>query len=279
MNVTLTRKIIDHLLLIPAMLFILIPFAWLTVSSFKDKDEIFAKIPTWIIQKPTLDHYAWILSSSGGNMTPYLINTLIITVLSMIFTMAFCLTSGYALGRYKFPGISLFVILLFITQMFQGPLIMIPWYKMAAFLNILDTKLVLILIYGTITVPICTFVISGFYRTVPVELEEAAFMDGCGKLQTLWRISIPLILPGIVAVSVFSFILAWNDYQYALILSSSIKSKTVQVLIMNFMQMTGNLNWGGILAGGVIITLPVVILFGLTQRLLIDGLTAGGVKG
>jgi multiple sugar transport system permease protein len=279
MKETLTRKIIYHIILIPVLLYILLPFAWLTVSSFKSKDEIFAAVPTWVIQNPTFDHYLWILSPQGGNLIPFLWNTLFVTSLTMILTMSLALTAGYSLGRYRFPGITLFVFLLFMTQMFQGPLIMIPWYKMASFFQILDTKLVLILIYGTITVPIATFIISGFYRTVPLELEEAAYIDGCSKLRTIWTVSIPLILPGIIAVSVFAFILAWNDYQYSLILTSSINSKTVQVVIMDMMSTIGNANWGGILAGGVLITLPVIILFGFTQRWLIDGLTAGAVKG
>jgi len=274
-----TNKIMNYVLLTLVMLFILFPFFWLAVSSVKSKEEIFAKVPTLYIQHFTWDHYVWMISAKGGNLLPYLSNSILITSVSMVVTMLCALTAGYALGRYKFPGLGLFVLLLFITQMFQGPLIMIPWYKMASILSIIDTKLVLILIYGTITIPIAVFMMSGFFRTVPRELEEAAYIDGCNKLQILYKVSFPLILPGMVAVSIFSFILAWNDYQYALILTSSAKAKTVQVLIMEYVQTVGNIDWGGILAGSVIITLPVVILFGFTQRYLIDGLTAGGVKG
>lgn len=273
------RTLIKYILLMLSMIYILFPFAWLVVGSFKPTAEIFTEQPSWIIKDFTIDSYIWMMSSSGGNLLHYLYNTVFITVVCTIMTMFFALTAGYALGRYRFPGISLFILLLFITQMFQGPLIMIPWYKMAGFLGIIDTKLVMVLIYGTITIPIAVFMMSGFFRTVPRDLEEAAYIDGCSKLKTLIKINLPLVTPGIVAVSILSFILAWSDYQYALILTSSPRSKTVQVILMDYATAIGNMDWGGILAGGVLATIPVIILFAFAQKYLIEGLTAGAVKG
>lgn len=273
------NPVIRYLLLFLVMVFILFPFLWLVVSSFKSTDQIFDPVPSWIIRDFTFRHYIWMLSPSGGNLAHYLYNSLVVTLSSMVVTMFFALTAGYAVAKYRFPGRFLFLALLFVTQMFQGPLIMVPWYRMASFLGIIDTKLVLVLIYGTITIPIAVFMMSGFFRTVPKELEEAAYIDGCSKLQTLLKIDLPLVKPGMVAVSILAFILAWNDYQYALILTSSPRSKTVQIVINDYIQAIGNIDWGGLLAGGVIVTIPVIILFGLAQKYLVEGLTSGALKG
>ena len=156
---------------------------------------------------------------------------------------------------------------------------MIPWYKMAAALGILNTKLVLILIYGTFTIPIGVWLMEGFFAAIPKELEESACVDGCGHLRTFFKIILPLTLPGLVAVAIYSFILCWNDYQYALILTNSMKAKTIQVGIAELMDSMGKQNWGGIMASGVIVTLPVIALFAVVQRYLIGGLTQGSVKG
>jgi multiple sugar transport system permease protein len=269
----------DHILLALVMIFILFPFAWLVVSSFKSAEQIFEPVPSWIIKDFTFEHYIWMLSADGGNLMNYINNSLVATILTVIITMFIALTSGYAIGRFDFPGKPLFLGLLFATQMFQGPLIMIPWYRMGAFWGILDTKTVLVLIYGTMTIPITVVMMSGFFKTVPIELEEAAYIDGCSKLQTLVKIDLPLVKPGIVAVAIMAFIIAWNDYQYALILTSSPRAKTVQVVITDYMQAIGNIDWGGLLAGGVVVTVPVIIIFGFAQKYLVEGLTQGAIKG
>lgn len=268
-----------YLLLFLLMAFTLLPFAWLVDSSFKDPQTLFRGDPTWMIERFSLSGYRWIVNPERGNLLKPLANSLIVSFCSVAATMFFAVTAGYAVGRYKFPGLGVFLGLLFLSQIFQGPIIMIPWYKMAGFLRIVDTKLVLVLIYGTITIPMTTVMMSGFFKSVPTELEEAAYIDGCTKAGTLLRIVLPMMLPGIVAVAILSFIFSWNDYQYALILTSSMKSKTVQILINDLIQAVGAINWTGLLAAGVIATLPVVVLFAIIQRYLVDGLTAGAVKG
>jgi len=262
------------------MIFTLLPFAWLLVSSFKDPDILFRGDPTWLIEKASLSGYRWIIDRGmGGNILVPLVNSLIVSSLSMLTTMVFAVSAGYAIGRYKFPGLGLFLMLLFIAQILQGPVIMIPWYRIAAMLRLVDTKAILVIIYGTITIPVTTIMMSGFFKGIPKELEEAAYIDGCTLLGTLVRIVLPMAAPGIVAVSILAFIYAWNDYQYALILTSSMRSKTVQMLINDLVQAVGAINWTGLLAAGVIATLPVVILFAFTQKKMVDGLTSGAVKG
>ncbi|MCU6798216.1 carbohydrate ABC transporter permease [Paenibacillus sp. WQ 127069] len=261
------------------MAFTLLPFFWLIDTTFKKDTEMFATIPTWWIQEPTWSHYLWALNDKGLQLTRLLMNSIIVCAITAFITGFIACISGYGLARYKVPGIGLVVILIVLAQMIQGPLIMIPWYKMASAFSLLNTKSILVLIYGTLTIPVGVWIMSGFFKTIPIELEEAAYMDGAGKLRTLFTVIIPLALPGLVAISLYAFILGWNDYQYALILTNSISAKTVQVGIAELMESMGSTNWGGLMASGVIVILPIILIFALIQRFLIEGMTAGSVKG
>lgn len=272
------RTIVKYVLVFALMAFILFPFLWLIDCSLKGQDELFGE-PSWFIKDLYLGGYEWIMSKAGGGIMLPLQNSLITAGVTMVVTMFFALTSGYALARFRFRGKAAFMVMLFACQVFQGPLIMIPWYKLGSALHIINTKLILILIYGTITIPVAVTMMSGFFKSVPRDLEEAAYIDGCTRQTCLVKIIIPLVKPGMVAVAILSFINAWNDYQYAYILTSTPTSKTVQILLNDYIQSIGNMNWTGLLAGGVIATMPVVILFAIIQRYLIEGLTAGAVKG
>ncbi len=265
--------------LLLVMLFTLIPFLWLLSTTFKPVEQIFASIPVWWPKSFTLSHYKWAFSPHGIELGTLLFNSLLVCGITAVLTGVISCMSGYALARYKVPGIRFVFLLLVLAQMIQGPLIMIPWYKFAAAASLLNTKTILVMIYGTMTIPVASWIMSGFFRTIPLELEEAAFIDGASKLKTLYRIIIPLALPGLVAISLYAFILGWNDYQYALILTNSLSAKTVQVGIAEVMESMGQTNWGGILASGVIVILPIIVIFSIIQRFLIEGMTAGSVKG
>lgn len=278
-NKNIFRSILNkYLPLFIVMLFTLFPFLWMVLCSFKPAVEIFAPVPTLRISNPTLENYTWALGPTGANLPRYIANSLLAAGLTSLMTAFFALTGGYALGRIEFPGRDAIGILLILSQMFQGPLIMVPWYRMASLFGIVNTKLVLVLIYGTATIPIAVWMMSGFYSNIPKDLEEAAAIDGCSPFMAFWKIIFPLAIPGLVATILYSFIVAWNDYQYALILTSSDRAKTVQVGIAELMGFFGKTSWGGIMASGVMASLPVIILFAFIQRYLIEGLTAGAVK-
>jgi len=278
-NNKLSSKLILYISLFALIVFTLLPYLWLISSSLKPNDQIFSTELRWIPETFAFESYKWIFSSTGLNFGPLMFNSLFVSIVTALITSIFAATAGYALGRFHFPGAKIISMLLLLSQMFQGPLIMIPWYRMAANMGILDTKLVLILIYGTSTIPIAIWLLMGFFRALPDELEESAILDGCNKFQVFTKVYLPLVRPGLVAVILYSFILSWNDYQYALILTSSSESKTIQLGIAELMDSMGVANWGGILAAGVTTTIPIVILFAIIQKQLIEGLTAGSVKG
>ena len=262
------------------MFFVLFPYYWLIISSFKSSEEIFSLIPTFFPHKFTAEGYQYAFSKSPGpDLMPLLANSLTVSIGTAVISCFFAATGGYAIGRKKFPGLNAIVLFLMIAQMFQGPIIMVPWYKMAGRMHVLNTRMGLIMIYLTSTIPIGVWLMSGFFKGIPVELEEAAEIDGCTKLKTFLKIVLPLSKGGLVSITIYSFILAWNDYQYALILTSSAKAKTVQLGIGELMGSLGVINWGGIMACGVVVTVPVVILFAVIQKYLVEGLTAGAVKG
>lgn len=259
--------------------FLLIPALWLLVSSLKSNNEIFSGAPSWFISSPTFDNYVWALSPKGMNMGQLLVNTITVCTITALLTTVFACLAGYGLVRYRGAGARIVVVGLLLAQMIQGPMIMIPWYKIAVGLQMLDTREILVLIYQTLTIPAAVWLMASFFRAIPEELEEAAAIDGAGRITTMVRIILPMALPGIAAVGLYSFILAWNDYQYALILTSSNDVKTVQIGIGQVMDSLGATNWGGIMAAGIVAIIPVVILFSLVQKALIQGLTAGAVKG
>ncbi|MCT2260222.1 carbohydrate ABC transporter permease [Brachybacterium muris] len=261
------------------MAFLLLPAAWMAFSSLKPNSMLFGATPDFTLEGVSLDNYRWALRPDGMDMGQLLINTFSTNLMSALLTTAFCAVAGYGLARYKGGLARALVAFLVISQMIQGPMIMVPWYQIAATLDLINTREVLVLIYQTLTIPAAIWLMAGFYRAIPVELEEAAAMDGCSKLGTFWRIILPLSLPGLAAISLYAFILGWNDYQYALILTSSEYSKTLQIGIAQVMNSIGATNWGGILAAGTIAVIPAVILFSLVQKTLISGLTAGSVKG
>ncbi|MFC4307096.1 carbohydrate ABC transporter permease [Cohnella boryungensis] len=279
MRETLSFRTMKYAGLALLMLFTLFPFLWLVDTTFKSTEEMFASTPTWLISNFTFEHYAWAVGEQGMNIGKLLTNSIIVCTLTALCTGLIACVSGYGLARFKVPGIGFVIVLFVLAQMIQGPLIMIPWYKLASAFSILNTKTVLVLIYNTMTIPVAVWIMSGFFKSVPKELEEAAYMDGSTKLKTLFKIMVPMALPGLVSVSLYSFILGWNDYQYSLILTNSLAAKTVQVGIAEVMESMGAANWGGILASGVIVILPIILIFSFIQKLLIEGLTAGGIKG
>jgi ABC-type glycerol-3-phosphate transport system permease component len=260
------------------MAFTLLPYAWLVVSSFKPSTEIFTRTPSWTLREFTWRNYVWALGPTGADLGVYFRNTVLAAGATAVITAVLGSMGGYAMARYAFPGRRLLALALLLSPMFQGPPVMIPFYRILSTLRLLNTIPGLVLVYMSLTLPICIWLMAGFFQGLPRELEEAALVDGCSPFGAFRRILLPLTLPGLAATALYAFVVAWNDYQYALILTSSDRAKTIQLGLSELLTFFGQTNWGGIMASGVLTTLPVVVIFMLIQRVLVQGITAGAVK-
>ena len=276
---SLIRTSVEHLLLLVVLFFVLLPFYWLVVSSLKPTREIFSLVPTWWPSEVTFSHYQWVFGPTAGELRTYFLNTFITAGSAAFLVGVLAVPAAYALSRYIFPGKTVMAISILLLPMFQGPVVIIAWYYFGLRLGLLDTYALLILAYISLSLPFAVWMLVGFFDGVPREMADAAAVDGATPLQTLVRIYVPLAAPGIAAIMMYSFILAWNDFIYALILTQSDSSKTIQIGIADLISFFGQRNWGGLMASSVLAALPVVVIFFFVERYFTEGLSQGGVKG
>ncbi len=274
---------IAHWCVIAAVIIIcivtLFPFIWMISTSFKSAEEVYSYPPTFIPAKKTLQGYVEILTtnSKSFNFIKWTLNSVVVAVLTTIFSMIIATLGGYGISRFRFKGKAALSYVIITTQVLPGSLLIVPLYIIMSQLKLLDTLLGLILAYATFSVPFCTWMMKGFFDTIPISLDEAAMVDGAGRFKVYTKVILPLTAPGLVATCLFSFITGWNEYLFASTFMKSYNNWTLPVGIASF-QGQYTTNWNTIMAGSVLITIPVVILFLLLQRPLVSGMTAGAVK-
>lgn len=254
----------------------LLPFVWMLLMSFKTEAEIFARGIQILPNKLYFENYRLLFQ-----VFPFLrffMNSLVVTVITTALTTIISAMAGYSIARFSLLGERSLSIVTLSSQIIPEILIIIPLFVLFNRLGLLDTYLALVIAYLIMIVPFGTMLLTGFFRTIPTELEEAAMIDGCTRLGALFRVILPLIAPGLVAVSVFTFLVAWNEYLFAVTLLSSTNMFTLPVGISMLM---GHLKilWGPLNAAGVVMTIPLVIFFLYAQKYLVQGLTAGAIKG
>lgn len=254
---------------------LLFPFLWMVSTSLKGPTEIFSPNPNWIPKKITFEHYRTI-----WNETPfptYFKNSMIVAVATSAITLLIGTFLAYGLARYRFRGRRVLENTLIITQMFPLVLMIIPIFLIFIRLSLLNTYTALIIAYCTFALPFATLMLKSYFEALPPDLEEAALIDGCTPVSALFRVVLPLSAPGIAAVGLFAFILAWQEFLIALTITHTTDMRTLPVgisMMIGFREVL----WGPLMAGSVIIALPVVILFTYFQKYLISGLTMGAVK-
>ncbi|NLF41311.1 MAG: carbohydrate ABC transporter permease [Bacteroidales bacterium] len=249
------------------------PYFYMVIVSFKDKRLVY--MPEVWIFKPTFINYINIFQKN--NLGHYLINSAIISFANCILSLTLGSMTAYALARYKFKrkeGVAFY--LLFI-RILPAVVSVIPLYVLAAWMKILDTHVLLITVYLLFNIPYTVLMMRGFFEEIPVEVEEAATIDGCTRLQTLSKVVIPLAMPGLVATAIFCLINAWNEFVYASLLST-FKVNTVPTIVQLYKSVSG-IVWGEMSATGTIATLPAIIFAALVQKQMVRGLSCGAVKG
>lgn len=271
------KNIGTYLMVIVLAVIIVAPFLWIFLGSFKPNFEFMQKQgQTLWIGNPTLSNYQRLFREY--DFARYFLNSTIVATVTAVVSTSLSAFAGYSLARFSFPGKSAISYLILLTQMIPAIATIIPlflWFKM---LHLLDTYWALIIAYNAFAIPFNIWLLRGFFMEIPVELEEAAMIDGAGQIGTFLRIVLPLSSPGLIATLIFSFILAWHEFIFAVtfINKDEIRTLTVGIAAMRGVEIV---DWGLLNAGVVITTIPLAILFAFIQRYLVKGLTAGAVKG
>ena len=254
----------------------LFPFYWMLNTSLKPTAEVFASPPTFVSAHWSFDAYASLLRSRP--VARYFANSLIVALGSTMLSVLLAALAAYGVTRFFPRGATPFVLFLLFTKMLPETLLIIPYFQLMSDVGLLNTHLALILAYSSFALPFSVWMLIGFFRSIPREIDEAAQMDGASVLQTFGRVILPLARPGLVAVALFTFLIAWNSYVWALVLTTDSARYVLSVCIAN---MVGEyrVQWNELMAAAFVAALPVMVLYSLLERHLVDAITAGAVKG
>lgn len=271
----LRRSLGVYLSVAVLLIVVIAPFYWIFTGSIKAPQEIIAQVPTLIPQSFTLEHYDHLLASSA--FPRYLLNSTIIAALTMVITVVLASLAAYGIYRLRFPGSQFLFKIILVTYAFPSILLLVPLYGMLSQVGLIDSLWALVIVNVTFAAPFAVWMLQAFFRAVPYELEEAAALDGAGRLRVMLRITLPLTAPGIASIAIYAFITSWTEYMLASVLIISDANRTLPVGLAGIIGQY-QVDWGLLLAGATLTTLPVLILFGLVGRNFVDGLTAGAIK-
>jgi multiple sugar transport system permease protein/raffinose/stachyose/melibiose transport system permease protein len=254
----------------------LFPFAWMALSSIKTLPELYTVPPHWLPSAPTIANYVNVIFNS--NIPRYFLNSVIISVGSTGLALILAIFASYGFARFNFRGKRLLQSLVLIGQLLPTAAIIVPLFITLRYLHLVNTYWGLILVYMIITLPLSVWMLTSYFKALPVELEEAATIDGASRLGILFRITLPLSTPGLVAVVVYAFVTTWNEFIFALCFATDSSVKTLPIGLAEF-STEFNTDWGGVMAASMVMTIPVAFLFLFFQNLFVGGLTAGATKG
>lgn len=258
------------------------PVYWMVVSAFHTNQEIVMGVQSFV---PSTWHWEnFVTMWQNVNFAPYLRNSLVICLSTMVIAVAFSTFAGYALARFRFPGSGLFGSAVLATQLIPGIMMLLPVYliyvqiQQTLGIQLLNTYQGMIFIYSAFYIPWSVWIVRGFFASIPTELEEAARIDGCSQFAALWRVVLPLAIPGIVATAIYIFLNAWDELLFAWVLTTDSSVQTIPVGLRLYVGNYQN-RYDLVMAASTVVTIPVAVLFFLMQKHIISGLTAGAVKG
>ncbi len=297
----LKRVLVFWAPLIAFIVLTLFPFYWMLLASLKANRELYnlRSFPFWVASidwKPVFtlgeewgilgailsfvvipDHYHYLFEKTL--YARWLVNTLIISIASTAVSLTFGILAGYALARLRFWGAGILGVAVFISYLVPQTLLFIPMFDVIKTLNIGDTPWALILTYPTFLIPFCTWLLMGYFKSIPQELEESALIDGSSRIGAMVRIVLPLAMPGILSAGIFAFTLSWNEFIYALVFITTTPTKTLPVGVVNELIRGDVFFWGELMAGALLGSVPVAIIYSFFVEHYVAGLTAGAVKG
>ncbi len=270
------RWVTVYIPLLLFLFFLLFPFYWMGLTAFKPNAELLATDgnPFWVLA-PTLDHIKKLFVDTA--YPSWMWNTIIISVVSTFLSLAASVFAAYAIERLRFKGSHQIGLAIFLAYLVPPSILFIPLATMIFQLGIFDTRWALILTYPTFLIPFCTWLLMGYFRSIPFELEECALIDGATRWQILTRIVLPLAIPGLISAGIFAFTLSWNEFIYALTFVSASENKTVPVGVITELVEGDVYHWGSLMAGALIGSLPVAIMYSFFVEYYVAGMT-GAVK-
>lgn len=273
----ISGRFLFYMLVIAAATVMGFPLYWMVISSFKPPSELYRIPPGLVPETWTLSNYADLFVQT--NFPLYFWNSLVVAVGATALSLVVGSLGAYALSRFRFWGLGAFSLATLACYMLPEVLIVIPLYVYVVHLGLANSLLSLIIANTAFTLPLTLWFMRSYFAAIPASLEESAMIDGCTRFQAMRRVTLPLVLPGIVSVGVFSFNHAWNEYLFALVFTSSESTKVLSLGLATWIAQDNIYSWGMLLAAAVLVTIPVVIFYLLVQRRLISGLSEGGVKG
>jgi len=268
------RHVFIYLALTPFVVFALFPVAWMIITAFKNEAELYRMdgIPFWFHLPPTLDNFRLLLFKSNYFL-PSLLNSLLLTVYVVAITLLTAVPAGYALARLRLPGAENLGIAIFVTYLVPPIVLFLPLARVVGTLGLFDSWWALALVYPTFTIPFCTWMLMGFFKSLPRELEEAAWVDGCGLVGGILRVILPLSRPGIVISTIFPIAFSMNEVLYAVTYVGPREEKTVTVAIASTLVRGDIFYWGALMGAGLIVGLPLAVLYMFYLDHFIRGLT------
>lgn len=258
------------------LIFTLFPLYWIIITSFKDPGSIFTMPLQYWPHTFTAENYVGLFSKSSFGV--YLTNSLLVATISGVVVTVISMLSAYVLARFEFGGKAAIVAAFLVTQMIPAFIALGPLYMLMTNLGLVDSKGGLTLVYIAMLIPFSTIMLRGFFENIPDTLEEAAMIDGCSRLGALFRVLVPVMLPGIAATFIFAFVSCWNELFISVTLMNSDENKTIPTALNGFIT-SYNIDWGPMSAAAVLTIIPTLLVFAFASKYIVQGLTAGAVKG
>jgi len=275
--VSLPRRVVTVYAPLAAFLFVLLfPFYWMIITTFKPNEELLSREgnPFWV-RNPTLAHLKKLLFDTA--YPDWLLNTIVVSVVATFLSLFAAVLAAYAIERLRFRGSRYVGLSIFLAYLVPPSVLFIPLAAIVYKLQLFDSRLALILTYPTFLIPFATWLLMGYFKSIPLELEECALIDGASRLQILVKIILPLAVPGLISAGIFAFTLSWNEFIYALTFISSSEVKTVPVAVVTELVEGDVYHWGSLMAGALLGSLPVAVLYSFFVEYYVSGLT-GAVK-
>ncbi len=274
MRDTLASKVVTYGLLAVFVIMVAVPLFWMVTTAIKTNKELYEDF-SYVPQRPTLENFVRVIVRE--KLLTNIRNSFSVSMITTLITVIVSSLAAFSIVRYRYPGREWIGRLILFKYLLPSAMLFVPLYVIVTALGLGNTQQGLILTYLTFTIPFCTWMLMGYFRGMPVELEEQAMVDGCTKIGAMLRILLPLSAPGLVASAIFSFTLAWNEFLLALVITMDQSTMTVPIKL-SMMVAGDQYIWGQLMAGAVLASIPVGILYFIGQRFVVQGLAAGAVK-